>query len=676
MEQAMGAQPKDDVKTPFISIPIEKEPFSEFENNPELFYVSFPHLFLLGRGLLQQGSIPRKAVRHMLLQYDCRFSRCLRLIFLLFDQMKRHAAAQTVSARVKTNLDALTEFARWISDKTFVNKLRIARMKPQAEDSKELLALITKHISVFESKIPFTTGQRHAGMSHLLGLIDYLGFPSDFFTFAVDDIYGLLNIRMSLPQKDNETFPANDCGLTEALKKGQETFKGIPITSAALRTLLAANPVQAAEVFRLIVNSVFTNAFGMPPSEHARRTIPLPERLKGFAGTCTGAYGAMEDQKRGSLHMHCVLFGSLPSTLLQSTAGIPFMKPCVAGTLEKKIGTSLDPATHLRHLLNDIKGLTVERPTLFTSHLPESEPDEFHKDVERTVDCCNVHRHTKSCYKNNRVQCRYARPQPTTENTFWIQLQGTKKTPMHPKVYDVLPEISAPETDSQENRNLFSYPIAKSDDRIIIYEVKRPKILPPFCPCCQMARQAASSVNQTENDEAIFLTTTTNYPEFQYLQLPNDLQTEFELLDPEMHQRINRHLENRNGLVVEYNRGMSAILGCNTDFSFLGSESAARCAACYVLKYITKNPAELDSTIALVYKARVDIKNHPSKAENSGSNIRTATHFLNAVLNRINGLEEVSAQMAAAAIIGMSFDSVTHDFQLTFVTAAIAYAKR
>ena len=161
-----------------------------------------------------------------------------------------------------------------------------------------------------------------------------------------------------------------------------------------------------------------------------------------------------------------------------------------------------------------------------------------------------------------------------------------------------------------------------------------------------------------------------------YLQLPNDLQTEFELLDPEMHQRINRHLENRNGLVVEYNRGMSAILGCNTDFSFFGSESAARCAACYVLKYITNNPAELDSTIALVYKARVDIKNHPSKAENSGSNIRTATHFLNAVLNRINGLEEVSAQMAAAAIIGMSFDSVTHDFQLTFVTAAIAYAKR
>ena len=32
--------------------------------------------------------------------------------------------------------------------------------------------------------------------------------------------------------------------------------------------------------------------------------------------------------------------------------------------------------------------------------------------------------------------------------------------------------------------------------------------------------------------------------------------------------------------------------------------------------------------------------------------------------------------MASAAVIGMSFDTVTHDFQLTFTTAAMAYAKR
>jgi hypothetical protein len=89
---------------------------------------------------------------------------------------------------------------------------------------------------------------------------------------------------------------------------------------------------------------------------------------------------------------------------------------------------------------------------------------------------------------------------------------------------------------------------------------------------------------------------------------------------------------------------MIDLLGCNTDFSFLRSESAAR--SCYVLKYITKNPAELASTLAPVYKARVAIRKHPSKPEDSGTDVRMAIHFLNTIFNQLSGLE-VSAQMAA-----------------------------
>ena len=111
MEQAIGDKATTPSTKPFISIPIEKEQFNEFENNPDLFYASFPHFFLLGKGLLQQGSLSRPAVRHLLFQYDCRSSRCLCLIFLLFDQMKRHTAAQTVAAP-QTNPDSITEFSK------------------------------------------------------------------------------------------------------------------------------------------------------------------------------------------------------------------------------------------------------------------------------------------------------------------------------------------------------------------------------------------------------------------------------------------------------------------------------------------------------------------------------------------------------------------------------------
>ncbi len=159
----------------------------------------------------------------------------------------------------------------------------------------------------------------------------------------------------------------------------------------------------------------------------------------------------MEDQKRGSLNMHCVLFGSIHSALLQSAAGILFMKPYVSKALETKSGTSLDPKTHLCHLLNEIKGVPLPRPSLFTAHNPVTEPEEFHKDVERTVDSCNVHRHTKSCFTKNRIQFRYARPQSTAENTYWIQLEESKKTSLHPNVYDVFTNISPPDKTLKNN---------------------------------------------------------------------------------------------------------------------------------------------------------------------------------------------------------------------------------
>ena len=69
-----------------ISKHTEKDPYNEFEENPLLMYSAFPRIFLLGKGIQQQGSIPKAAVRHLLLQYDGRAANCLRLVFLLFNQ--------------------------------------------------------------------------------------------------------------------------------------------------------------------------------------------------------------------------------------------------------------------------------------------------------------------------------------------------------------------------------------------------------------------------------------------------------------------------------------------------------------------------------------------------------------------------------------------------------------
>ncbi len=96
----------------------------------------------------------------------------------------------------------------------------------------------------------------------------------------------------------------------------------------------------------------------------------------------------------------------------------------------------------------------------------------------------------------------------------------------------------------------------------------------------------------------------------------------------------------------------------------------------YFKKYITKPPAELNESLSLLHHARQDVKNHPSKADDSGTEQRTAMHYLNRIVNKLGGTIEVSSHMAAAAILGMPAETCSHSFQNVYVNAAIAYASK
>ena len=56
---------------------------------------------MLGKVLQKKGTLPKTAIRHLLLQYDARAASFLRLVFLLFSQKQRHAAAEAIAATVK-----------------------------------------------------------------------------------------------------------------------------------------------------------------------------------------------------------------------------------------------------------------------------------------------------------------------------------------------------------------------------------------------------------------------------------------------------------------------------------------------------------------------------------------------------------------------------------------------
>ena len=299
---------KGNFHTVKFPIPKKQDVFNEFEENPFLFYSAFPFIFLLGKGLQKKGTLPKTAIRHLLLQYDTRAASCLRLAFLLFNQKQRHAAAEAIAAAVKMQPKAFTQFGKWVSDQSFVSQLRAAQEDPTSKEAKSMIQKVMKHLSLVNKKIPYTVAERKGSMSRLYALVYHFGMPSIYFPFSPDDTFTTMNIRLSYPQLDNEDFPAKEKGLAETLKGGKSEFKSMKITNKALRTLLASGngAVAAAEVFSQIVEAVFSDLIGMPSTSEAKKTILLPGRLHGAFGTATAAFGVTENQDRGSLHMHIV----------------------------------------------------------------------------------------------------------------------------------------------------------------------------------------------------------------------------------------------------------------------------------------------------------------------------------------------------------------------------------
>ena len=75
-----------------------------------------------------------------MIQFTGRFSSCVRLIFLLFDQMQRHSASRVIASRVKCNPLSFETFSKWVNDPAFIDQLKEAAKDPKATSSIQLIS--------------------------------------------------------------------------------------------------------------------------------------------------------------------------------------------------------------------------------------------------------------------------------------------------------------------------------------------------------------------------------------------------------------------------------------------------------------------------------------------------------------------------------------------------------
>jgi hypothetical protein len=464
-----------------IDIEQSTEPLNEFEQNDHLLYSAFLHLFPLGKGLRRTGSVPQKDVYHMENQWHGKFAKCLRFQFLLFDQLQRHSAARAVKASVLSNTVSMTKFSEMISDPSFIAKLEHAKNHANAAESKALLAKMTPHISLVNRKVPYSTAERTAAVGHLMNMVRYYGAPSIFNTISLDDVHGMLNIRLTLNMKDNLTFPATKEGFAEAMRRQEPEFQAIPIHPSALRILLAEGPAFAANMYYKISMVVFIHLFGTPPDcSGKKKSVPLPTRKPGVFGAPIAAFGRTEEQARGSLHMHSLFWGGLTPSLLQAVGGIPVIAKHISSALDRILMAQLQPHIHIRHLLRDLHNESPAHAALFKSNNPMTAKSLFIKDFQRTVDLSNVHQHGPSCFKTKTGKrcCRFGRPAPLRNETGVEQIVSVKPDDKKPDIsFDVLESITPPAETTTTHRDYSKIPVVARDNRMIMYYLKRPPIL-------------------------------------------------------------------------------------------------------------------------------------------------------------------------------------------------------
>lgn len=363
------------------------------------------------------------------------------------------------------------------------------------------------------------------------------------------------------------------------------------------------------------------------------------------------------------------------------------MKEAIVEQVNLMLKAYLSPESHLNSMLDELRSFTRPRAVLFPCNNPASHPELFDKDNERTAVGTNFHRHSQTCHKGTigRLFCRLGLPRCLLNET-GVEYLIPRRDPTTKKVtYDIVELPLPPPTNSLSMRDFSTDPVRKRDPNIAYWDVERPLMeFPGFMDIDTLNEEFQDTLSDfpPENADQEYAARIRDLTERFGKQLTEEqahtewlrLKSELEKLTHDEWKRLSSAFPTRNGLIVEYSPAVTALLGCNTNLSFLGSDAQAKATICYILKYITKPPAELSHTLALLYKARQTIQTFPSVAPDSGAPMRTTQHYLNRIVNQTTSAQEVSAEMAASKLLQMTSEVCTHGFITVQVSSAIGYA--
>ncbi len=164
---------------------------------------------------------------------------------------------------------------------------------------------------------------------------------------------------------------------------------------------------------------------------------------------------------------------------------------------------------------------------------------------------------THTSYKGRveETRCQPSRPQQKNTPTRWVQLDPTDEEEDRPASYDIWNSIEPPSIAFWIRRNVYKQPLHEKDDRLIIWELHRPSF----------------NMKKPETQEENLVSELEKW-RVKFANFQEDLKKRLRNLTPLQKIAMSDAFANRNEMVMEYNVMITALLGCNTNTSILGSD--------------------------------------------------------------------------------------------------------
>ena len=247
----------------------------------QIFYWGiFPTLFPYGFGALEDTSRPvkidfREHIRYLLSFADHRFEEHHSFVFVVFNILQRRTAC--VHARLVTSRPYFHKSAQLlesISSKDVTAALGNISKGTYMKVSDEKIGALIKHIKVVGGHVMGSAHMRSILRTKIHALCFNIGLPSLFVTINPADIHSPVALYFAGVDLDLDKLLPQEIG-----------------TSYERAKIIASHPVATAKYFHCLIKSILKCLV-----------------LGGVLGPAKAYFGTVENQDRGSLHLHLLIW--------------------------------------------------------------------------------------------------------------------------------------------------------------------------------------------------------------------------------------------------------------------------------------------------------------------------------------------------------------------------------